>query len=32
LDYVALPESVVATIEKSWGKVKDTAGKPVAIK
>ncbi len=32
LDYVALPDSVIASIEKSWGKVKDTAGKPVALK
>jgi len=32
LDYVALPDSVVATIEKAWGNVKDTSGKPVALK
>jgi phosphate transport system substrate-binding protein len=32
LDYVALPDSVIATIEKSWGNVKDTAGKPIALK
>ena len=32
LDYVALPDSVIATIEKAWGNVKDTAGKPVALK
>ncbi len=32
LDYVALPDSVIASIEKSWGNVKDTAGKPVALK
>ncbi|MDP2678931.1 MAG: phosphate ABC transporter substrate-binding protein PstS [Rhodoferax sp.] len=32
LDYVALPDSVVATIEKEWGMVKDTSGKPVALK
>lgn len=32
LDYVALPDSVVATIEKAWGMVKDTSGKPVALK
>jgi len=32
LDYVALPDSVVAAIEKAWGNVKDTAGKPVALK
>ncbi len=32
LDYVALPDSVIATIEKSWSQVKDSSGKPVAIK
>jgi phosphate transport system substrate-binding protein len=32
LDYVPLPDSVIATIEKSWGNVKDTSGKPVALK
>jgi phosphate transport system substrate-binding protein len=32
LDYVALPDSVIAAIEKSWANVKDTAGKPVALK
>ncbi|MDD2801398.1 MAG: phosphate ABC transporter substrate-binding protein PstS [Methylococcales bacterium] len=32
LDYVALPDSVIGTIEKSWANVKDTAGKPVALK
>lgn len=32
LDYVALPDSVIASIEKSWSNVKDTAGKPVALK
>lgn len=32
LDYVPLPDSVVATIEKAWGQVKDTSGKPVATK
>jgi len=32
LDYVALPSSVIASIEKVWGNVKDTAGKPVALK
>jgi phosphate transport system substrate-binding protein len=32
LDYVALPDIVVANIEKAWGNVKDTAGKPVALK
>ncbi len=32
LDYVPLPDSVIATVEKAWGNVKDTAGKPVALK
>lgn len=32
LDYVPLPAPVVASIEKAWGQVTDTAGKPVAIK
>jgi len=32
LDYVALPDSVVASIEKLWGTIKDTSGKPVALK
>lgn len=32
LDYVPLPDSVIATIEKVWANVKDTAGKPVALK
>ena len=32
LDYVALPDSVIGSIEKAWGNVKDTAGKPVALK
>jgi phosphate transport system substrate-binding protein len=32
LDYVPLPDSVVATIEKAWGQVKDASGKPVALK
>ena len=32
LDYVPMPKSVIAAIEKSWGEVKDTAGKPVAFK
>jgi phosphate transport system substrate-binding protein len=32
LDYVALPASVVASIEKAWGQVTDAAGKPVALK
>jgi len=32
LDYVPLPASVVTMIEKSWGEIKDTAGKPIAFK
>lgn len=32
LDYVPLPDSVIATIEKAWGQVKDSSGKPVALK
>lgn len=32
LDYVALPDAVIATIEKSWANVKDASGKPVALK
>jgi phosphate transport system substrate-binding protein len=32
LDYVPMPKNVIATIEKSWGEIKDNAGKPVAYK
>lgn len=32
LDYVPMPDSVIGSIEKSWAKVTDVAGKPVAIK
>ncbi|TAH11440.1 MAG: phosphate ABC transporter substrate-binding protein PstS [Curvibacter sp.] len=32
LDYVPMPDAVVATIQKSWGEIKDGAGKPVAFK
>lgn len=32
LDYVPMPKSVIAAIEKSWGEIKDGAGKPVAFK
>ena len=32
LDYVPMPESVKAAIEKSWAEIKDAAGKPVAYK
>ncbi|MHB1200187.1 MAG: phosphate ABC transporter substrate-binding protein PstS [Polaromonas sp.] len=32
LDYVPMPDSVVTTIEKAWGSIKDTSGKVVARK
>jgi len=32
LDYVPMPKPVIAAIEKSWGDIKDTAGKPVSFK
>ena len=32
LDYVPMPDSVIGSIEKSWAKVTDTSGRPVAIK
>lgn len=32
LDYVALPDSVVANIKKAWSKVQDASGEPVALK
>lgn len=32
LEYVPLPDSVKALARKEWGKVKDGAGKPVALK
>ena len=32
LDYVPMPKSVVAEIEKVWAQIKDTSGKPVAFK
>ena len=32
LDYVPMPKNVIATIEKSWGEIKDNAGKAVAFK
>ena len=32
LDYVAMPDSVVANIQKAWSKVTDKDGKPVALK
>jgi phosphate transport system substrate-binding protein len=32
LDYVPMPDSVVAAIQKSWGVITDGAGKPIAFK
>jgi phosphate transport system substrate-binding protein len=32
LDYVPLPATVVALIQKSWGEIKDTSGKAIAYK
>jgi phosphate transport system substrate-binding protein len=32
LDYVPMPDSVIGTIEKAWGDIKDTSGKAVAFK
>lgn len=32
LDYVPMPKSVIASIEKAWGEIKDASGKPVAFK
>jgi phosphate transport system substrate-binding protein len=32
LEYVPLPESVKALVRKQWAEVRDTAGKPVALK
>lgn len=32
LDYVPMPKSVVGSIEKAWGEIKDASGKPVAFK
>ncbi len=32
LDYVPMPPAVVNAIEKSWGDIKDPAGKAVAYK
>ncbi len=31
LDYVPMPEKVVADIEKSWAAIKDPAGKPIFL-
>ena len=32
LDYVPMPNDVIATIQKSWGEIKDPAGKAVSFK
>ena len=32
LDYVPMPDSVKSVIVKSWGEIKDAAGKPIAVK
>ena len=32
LDYVPMPDSVKRVIVKSWGEIKDAAGKPIALK
>lgn len=32
LDYVPMPKSVIGSIEKAWGEIKDASGKPVAFK
>jgi phosphate transport system substrate-binding protein len=32
LDYVPMPKSVISSIEKAWGEIKDASGKPVAFK
>lgn len=32
LDYVPMPATVVTAIQKSWGEIKDGAGKPIAFK
>ena len=32
VDYVAMPENVKAVIMKSWGEIKDTSGKSIALK
>lgn len=32
LDYVPIPDNVIGSIEKSWSKVTDGSGKPVAVK
>ena len=32
LDYVPMPKSVLGSIEKAWGNIKDASGKPVAFR
>ena len=32
MDYVPMPVSVKAAIEKSWSEIKDSSGKPIAFK
>lgn len=32
LDYVPMPKSVIGSIEKAWGEIKDASGKSVAFK
>jgi phosphate transport system substrate-binding protein len=32
LDYVPMPAVVKAQIEKAWGGIKDSSGKPIAYK
>lgn len=32
LDYVPMPDSVVALIQKAWGEIKDSSGKAIAYK
>lgn len=32
LDYVPLPENVIASVKSAWAKTTDAAGKPVALK
>jgi phosphate transport system substrate-binding protein len=32
LDYVPMPKTVISSIEKAWGEIKDASGKPVAFK
>ena len=32
LDYVPMPKSVLGSIEKAWGQIKDASGKEIALK